>query len=333
MLDKSKKLENLYSFLTGKEEKGLIEERHYEHSSYYTYFTKIKSGVDSIDLIYAVETNSKDIIGIYTDMNFKGIYDNLNKVMYSSDFYYLYDEVSSQLLLSEKIKDVKFLSISDLMEDFEVNFRRTVISKVAFNEENLKGISLKEDKMDYILKTEAPREALKAFMDGKSKQDIDLHSYSKLNYIQDTQYSGDLLIKYLGNQSIVLEDKANEFIEERKESILWEILKTKQLIIELEKIEKDKKMIERRDVFSVLNDNSRKSINVYMLIKGKEFSCKIETCGYGYPDGEISEYNIIGKDKKEEYEGLFERNESTYTPFSAINEVKYSGKVIYEKKK
>lgn len=333
-------LKNLSNFIKSNKNRGMVDELDYDSDSKYTHFLRVKSDTEGVQLFYKFKNNKKSSIGVYESLEFEGIYDSINQLFYITGYWYPYlMKENGATQESVTVNGITFLRVESLVQEYLNNFKLKVISEIGTNEERVK-TDVTEKELEYALDTAAVEIALDMFMKNKTSNELDMFHYVGLNKLGAFEYSGDLYLEFLGNSKEVINREAMKFIKEERKEIYLEILKTKQVKIEMEKLEKDKELLELRKILSILNDTSRKSLNVVLEVDGKEVACKIKTGKYGYNNNDyaksdyIWEYDIVGADKVEDIKkfGKFlKETDLRDAPISSVKEISYSRKVLYSR--
>lgn len=314
-------LKKLHEFLKGEEMKA-VEKREYEHATYYTYFVKVKSGIDGIDLVYKAESNTEGVIGAFKGMEFAGIYSKPKDTFYYVYLYFIpYNDV-------DEILGTRLISVDSLWDELHKKTTDEIISRIGYDENSIKGVEVSIEELKRIKKHYVPKESKELFMNGKC---VDKHEYIDIFSLPEVKYSDTLLLLYLDNPKKIIERESEKYIKEKASYIYKNIIKNKLIEKELEEMNKDEKLIENRKIFSILSSLDMKTVNVEFLREGEVFKCKLETNSWNYIDSRISSYDVVGRADTDKFEEMF-RDARDDASFDNVTKITYSRKVLYERK-
>lgn len=233
--------EKLNNFLKGEDVKAVIEKRDYIHSVYYTYFIKINSGIEDIDLIYTIETTNENVIGIFSNMKFAGIYHKSQDIFYHA-YLYLYNKVIPNNL------GTKIYEIDSVKNELIKKVKNKIVDLIGYDEKTISDIKIDKETLEEVEKHTVPRLAYELFM---KNEKVNKHEYINFYRLPEDE-SKVILLEFLDNPEKVVETEAKRYIEKEASYIARSIIKNKSVEKELEKMSKDNKFIERRKIYTIL---------------------------------------------------------------------------------
>lgn len=310
-------LKRLHDFLKGEKTKEIVNKRDYGHTVYYTYYIKVESGVENHILIYKTDSTNENIIGLFSQMEFVGLYIKDKDVFYNSSF---------ELDREERIPELKIECFGALKDEVTNKVRNNVVMNIGYDVRNIKGFTLSDEDMERI-KNRISEEGYDHFMSGKM---VDKYNYASSYSLPEMKYSGEIYLNYLKNPDSFIEAEVNEYIKNNALAIGKSITLNKLIEKKIEEISKDKDMVIKRKIYSILNDKSKKTLNVELTNGIDNLSCKIQTVSWNYIIGKIVSYNIVGVLNRDKFEEMFAENRGD-AHFDNIVKITYGKNVLYEK--
>ena len=303
--------EGLHELLTGT---SLMTSANNRRSPYYNYFLKINSGKDDVDLVYRTESGTEGVLGVSSKLELIGIYSKNRKTFYNIGLYEIND--------TEEVKDLKILDIKFLVSEVYEKVRGAIIDKVNSKIYEFSDNTIKERNKKHLDTIIIPHESKILFL---KSLDLDKYDYAKRYQLPSINYSQELYIKYLYDAQEVIESEATNFIENKKE-LIAEIMVEK----EIEEMKTDKKMLNMKEIYSILNSEKMKTVNV-TFNNGKETrTFKINTIG-DYNNFTISEYDLTSSKDTSIFREMFKDRNYSDAHFDDIVEISYGRKIIYKK--
>lgn len=286
---------SLCDFLNGNKTKAVIGKL---WDTTYLHFVKINSGIDNIKLIYETESPSENIINLFGNLKFMGMYDDNTNIFYSS-FFFDYRE--------RDISNINVIKLEDLKAELRGKVQKEIINRIGYNENVLK---IDKDNIRNISEEEAKETANKLFM---TNSNINKYNYVESFTLPDLKYSEALFLLYLKDPEDIINTLAEGYIQKRSSCIFECIKKNKLVEKELEKLNEDKKAFEYRDIFSILRNKDMKTVNIEFLKENKIHKCKIENgLYYGNFKTYINLYKIVGSKDREKIEDLLSTDKETF---------------------
>lgn len=306
---------SLHDFLKSKKTKDIVNKKDYGHIVYYMFFIKIQSGIDRLSLIYRTESTNKNTINPFEQIELVGIYDKEKEILYNV-FYFEFTQID--------ISNIKIIRLEDLKKEIYEKVIKEIQYKIGYNKDVL---DVNKDDIKPISEEDIIRTAYALFMNSK---EINKYNYTSLYKLPEIKYSEDLFLLYLNNPIRTIRSEVEKYIEKEKIYIFNYIRESKLIEEELKKMSKNKTLIEYKKIFSILNDKSRKTVNIEFLKNGKTNKYKVVT-NYSCTDKYIDEYDIIGSKDRQNFNDLFTDKETKKVYFDDITKITYNRNILYEK--
>lgn len=309
---------SLYEFFNGDKNKKLVSLRDDFNCKVCTFFIKVDSGADNIDLVYKMETKDNQILPAFKDMEFIGFYEGVSNILY---YYYF----SHNFIESLNCENITLVQTGELYTEVKEHIVSEVVNKVNYDETFLGDIDLSEDELDRI-KSTAKSEAYELFMKNEM---VDINKYTQFVNIPDIKYSDEFFISYLQNPDKFAESEANKHIEESRKHIYTSIIRSKLTSREMRELEKDKSLHKKREIYNILNNQKRKTLNIELERDKKILKCKITTNSRYFIESNINSFDIVDRKDREVFKEMF-KDSREYADFKYINKITYSRKTLYE---
>lgn len=264
-------------------------------------------------IIYVSDSNKAEYLQPYKDLEYQGFYRKGTAELYNAQY-------KLRQLISEEVYEKR--SGENLRTDFE--------SEVGEKLDVLIGKFEKDIRLDES--TSEIQQKRKSYAESQARQVYLKNGSAEFKYHckYNVQYFEEIMLDYVMDKEKCVTRIANEYFENRHETIISEIvenLMAKEMYDEMSK-GKDEHLKAMRNIIASI-EPTYKTVNVTVNIEGKELTFKYEAdtlrkdCGSHY-----CTWDIQAKDRRE-FERLYGRN-ADFTPEN-ITKITYGRKTIYEK--
>ena len=282
---------------------------------------KMESGIKDIEMVFSGRVSENGILSTLSeDLKFVGCYHKSKEVFYVIDTYAACLNIFGKYIDID-ITEFKLKTIGYLMKELEDEANK-LLNKKIYNNELPKDIELDEETIQNI-KERAPKVAFKMFM---NFSEVKNNGFSVKEELPNVKYY-DLLILYLDNPQKVIEEIVDNYIQKNVKYIKEMLLLNELAEKEIAKLEKNDELLERRHILSILNDKSRKTLNIELLKDNENHQFKVEAGSFKSEDDYFDKYSVIGNDNQEYLDKLYDDQ----VPLKDIVKITYSKKVLYER--
>jgi len=288
---------------------------------------KMESGIKDIEMVFSGRVSENGILSTLSeDLKFVGCYHKSKEVFYVIDTYAACLNIFGKYIDID-ITEFKLKTIGYLMKELEDEANK-LLNKKIYNNELPKDIELDEKIIQYV-KKRALDVALKMFM---NFSEVKNNGFSVKGELPDVKYSDDLLFLYLDNPQKIIEKIVDNYIQKNVKCIKEELLLNELVEKEIAKLEKNDELLERRRMLSILNDKSRKTLNIELLKDNENHQFKVEVGSFRREDGYFNQYSVIGTDNQNDLVNLYwEQDYFKKFPLKDIVKITYGKKVLYER--
>lgn len=308
---------NLKYFLD-KEENGVLKTFKEEASQLERMIYKVKS--QDFKYIYLVNILKREnlLLGLYYEVN--------------NTFYFLDLRAESY---GKKVFDFEGIDRVTSLDKHKALFENTVKNRIRetinFDENNINfSPDEKKELEKYINQKKnliySRKEVEKNFLDG-----IDINKNSlKVDYtmtkFKDSKLS--LIYKSILNFDKEVNIECNEYIQNNKKELYYDILYLKYLQKEIAKLNQDKNALKFKKIVNVFSDKSKKSFKIKVLKNNKEYILNVRE-----PILRSFNHHILSSDIIEnKYKRIFfNDNSELKISLDEIIEISYSRKILYNK--
>ena len=256
---------------------------------------------------------------------------------YSSYQNTFYDKTITPIELLE-LDGVKVVEYGDLLKEINSSVNKGIYNIIDDNVENL---NLSQEELDILKENtitgkflnECDKKAIEYILDSKDEYYLDYADYEiiKDNFKRYKVYFNNLMfIKALCNKEALINEEVNKFISDADnvEHMYYCIVKNKYVNKYMNQKKSDTKLLKLRELLSVLNDNTKQTLNITYTDNNITMDFKIEGTPHIMDYKEISSYKIINKNHRD----LFNKNyNNSDIKLECIDKITYSKKVLYQK--
>jgi len=312
-------LKKLHDFLRGNKNKAIINEEDYGHTVYYTYCIRVNSGIEDIDLIYKAESTTKDIIGVYSKIEFVGIYHKSQDTLYYS-YLCIYNKGTDAF-------GTKMFKIDFIRDTLIREVKKRIIDEIGYDEKSIPNIKISDETLKEIKEDTVPELSYKLFM---NEGEINRYEYVNSYTLPQVRDSETLLLRYLESPKKIIKSEVKKYLKEKGSHIAMSIVKNKLVEKKLDELSKNKNMIEKREIYTILNSKDMKTVNLKLVKDGQTLNYKVKTGCWDYLNCYVSPYDVVGKNKSEQFKKIFAETIGDAS-FDNISKITYSRNVLYER--
>lgn len=277
---------------------------------------------NDFDFIYHQHHFNSDDLEINQQLEFEGIYCQRDGCIYNPG-YRLRSCCDSTSIIKEhsdksEIKRVLSELVSARVDDIIRNDRSNLTVKEIKSDEYRRNI-------EYHQQYSAAREARRMFLKEKEIPEVKFHCAYEIDRLSDGTY-----LKFIADRNSVVEEMANDVIQNHQEAMLAQFIRNDYLQNELDKITEDPSNIlhKIRAIIGAVKDSGAKMVNVTINKNGEDFTFKYEAGHLTYdPGNHYSSWSIKASDRYE-----FENKFGRHTDFSPeeITLITYGRNTIFE---
>ena len=277
---------------------------------------------DDFDFIYHQHHFNSDDLEINQQLEFEGIYCQRDGCIYNPG-YRLRSCCDSTSIIkehSDKSDVKKTLSelVSSRVDEIIGNDRSNLTVKEIKSDEYRRNI-------EYHQQYGAERDARRMFLKEKGIPEVKFHCTYEIDRLSDESY-----LKFIADRNSVVEEMANDVIQNHQEAMLALFIRNDYLQNELDKITEDPSNIlhKIRAIIGAVKDSGAKMVNVTINKNGEDFTFKYEADKLTFdPGNHYSSWWIKASDRQE-FESKFGRHEDFYP--EEITQITYSRNVIFD---
>ena len=289
-------------------------------------YLKMESGIKDIEMVFCGRVSENGILDLFSEnLKFVGFYHKSKEAFYEIDRYSLCFDLFGEYI---DITEFKLNTVYCLMNELGDEANK-LLNKKIYNNELPKDIELDEKTIQDV-KERAPYVAFDRFM---NFSEVNNNGFSVKGELPNVKYSGDLLFLYLDNPQKVIEKIVDNYIQNNVKHIREMLFLDELVEKEIAKLEKNDELLERRHILSILNDKSRKTLNIELLKDNENHQFKVEVGSFNREYDYFDKYSVIGNDNQEYLDKLYNDQENYFTrvPLKDIVKITYSRKVLYER--
>lgn len=266
-----------------------------------------------IDILYSLDSYSGEFFDLNSPFKYAGFYDKENDKVYDLDYSIRWH------ILNWNYKSDKFEDKQDLYNLISNDINNRIYELI----QDGKKESFDINNFDLLELTD--KDVINEFMNGETSCSM------KDQIINYSSRKPQEILDYLTDKNEFIEEVSRDFIIDKAEDILNDMIESESKRQKLKEIEQDKNHIfyKIRDIVNCINDNNCKTVNLTIFKDNKEQTFIYDAIYLkDYSSSYLSEYNIIKLKDREEFEENFGRSADFY--FSDIIKITYGKRTIYE---